>query len=124
MVEFIQDRRSHPRLKHNIPLKLFQEDGDIVTETADISRAGIYCEVHRALDLMTKVKIRLLLPIRRVGKKATKQISCEGVIVRTEPAAKLGFYHAAIFFNDITQKDADAIADYVNTCLERESALS
>ena len=56
-----QERREHPRIDNNIPVKISREDGDIVTETANISRSGAYCNVNKPIEMMTKVKINLLL---------------------------------------------------------------
>ena len=123
-MEFIKDRRQSPRLSQNVAIKIFQDEGDIVTETSNISGTGIYCKVNKYLRPMTKLKIKLLLPLSKNQKKTTKQISCQGVIVRTEPADSKGFYHAAIFFNDMTPKDAGIISDYVNCHLEQNVNLS
>jgi len=124
LIEFTQDRRQHPRLSQNVAIKIFQDEGDIVTETSNISGTGIYCKVNKYLRPMTKLKIRLLLPLRKNNKKTTKQISCHAVIVRAEPADSKGAYYVAIFFNDMTPKDAGIISDYVNSCLEQNVNLS
>jgi len=34
----VKERRKDPRLDNNIPVKICQEDGDLVTETKNISR--------------------------------------------------------------------------------------
>ena len=120
MVEFIKDRRRHQRINQNVPIKIFQENGDIVTETSNVSEAGIYCKINKPLKPMTKLKVRLLLPVRKSNKVVTKQLSCQGIIVRSEPAAK-GQYYIAVFFNELTAKEADVICDYVNCCLEQQS---
>ena len=114
-----QERRQYPRVKGEIPVKIQQEDGDMVTETENISRSGAYCRVNRYVKPMTKLKISLLLPMKRMGKNLTTKISCEGIVVRAEPVEGDDFYHAAIFFNNISQKDSDSIAEYVNYYLEK-----
>ena len=50
------ERRKAPRIIRNIPIKIFQEDGNIVTETGNVSRSGIYCRVNRRVEAMTKLK--------------------------------------------------------------------
>ena len=114
------ERRKHPRLYHNIPLKIWHEDGDIVTKTGNISRSGAYCQVNKYIAPMTKLKINFLLPVKKNGKTSSKKISCEGAVVRTD---QLGGneYCLAIFFSDISQRDADSIADYVSSALEQQS---
>ncbi len=115
------ERRKDHRLDNSIPLKLCQEDGDIVTETENISRSGAYCRVSRYIEPMTKIKTQLLLPITRNGKQATKRISCSGVVVRIEEISNpKDHYNVAIFFNDISVKDSELIADYISEYLEKD----
>ena len=116
-----QERRQYPRIAKNIPIKIFQEDGDIVTETGNISRSGVYCRVNRRIEPMTKLKINLLFPLRKNGKNLTKKISCQGVVVRTEAIHGEDSFYIAVFFNDITQRDADTIADYISSSLQQET---
>lgn len=113
------ERRIHPRVDNNVPLKISYEGGDIVTKTGNISRSGAYCSVDKYIAPMTKFKINLLLPVKKNGKTTSKKISCEGAVVRIEPAQANKHYNVAIFFNDISQRDAESIADYVSSCLEQ-----
>ena len=115
-----QERRRHPRAVTQIPLKIAQEEGDIVTESLNLSRSGVYCRISKRLHLMTKLKVQLLLPARKDDKSVTKTIHCEGVIVRVEPLIEAGWYNIAIFFNEIARRDAEFISDYVNSCLGKE----
>ena len=109
-----QERRRDPRLTHQVPVKIIQEDGDIVTETTNISRSGVYCRVNRALAPMSKLKVRLLLQVNHNGKMVAKHVNCTGVVVRTEPIDNV--YNVAIFFNDISKKDSECISNYLNSC--------
>jgi hypothetical protein len=113
------ERRNSPRVKSNVPVKIICDDGDIVTQTADISRSGVYCLVNRPVEMMTKLQVCLLIPTKKYGKTSTRKINCQGVVVRVEPVAGSKGAHVAIFFNDIAQRDADTIADYVTTYLEQ-----
>ena len=116
------ERRKDPRLTKNIPLKICQEDGDIVTETWNISRSGAYCRVTRYIEPMTKLKVHLLLPVKKNDKQATKKISCQGVVVRTEAVPGKDYFNVAIFFNEMPKKDADVIAEYVSSGLQVSSS--
>jgi len=115
----INERRKDPRLEDNIPVKICQEGGDFVAETQNISRSGAYCRVDRCIELMTKLKIHLLLTSPENGKKGARKVSCEGVVVRSEPVIGGEGYHLAIFFSDITKRDAEYITDYVSTYLKQ-----
>lgn len=113
----IDERRRDPRLENNIPVKICREDGDLVAETQNISRSGAYCYVNKNIAPMTKLKIHLMLTLSEEGKKKARKVSCEGVVVRCEPAPDGGGYHLAIFFSDITKRDAEYITDYISAYL-------
>jgi len=108
------ERRKDPRLYNNVPVKISQDAGDIVTESGNISRSGVYCRVNTYIEPMTKLKIYLLLPRQKNGRNTTKKIICQGVVVRAEPGKDEDSYNIAIFFSDIAHRDAEYIADYVN----------
>jgi len=119
----MDERRKNPRLENNIPVKICLEGGDLVTETQNISRSGAYCRVSQYIAPMTKLKIHLLLSLQKIGKNASKKISCEGVVVRSEPVSERGKYRIAIFFSDIKTRDAECITDYVSTYLEKDETV-
>ena len=113
-VETKQEKRRAPRLNKNIPVKICQEGGDTVTETLNISRSGVLCRVEKYIEVMTKLKIQLLLSFMKNGKTATKRISCSGVVIRSETMQNKKGCQVAVFFNDIAEKEAAAISEYVN----------
>ena len=118
----MSEKRLHPRAVKGIPLKICQGDGDIVTQTMNISRSGAHCRVNKRVELMTKLKIQILLPARKNQKRLTKTIHCHGVVVRVEPSTQNGRFDIAIFFNEIAQRDTEAINDYVGSCFEQDHA--
>lgn len=116
------ERRQSPRIAFNVPLKLSQAEGeDFVTQTVNISRSGAYCEVDNYIEPMTKLKVNLLVPVRKGEKSSAKKVSCNGIVVRTEPIELQQQYNVAIFFSDITKKDSEIISDYINNLLEQEA---
>ena len=119
----INERRGDPRLDNNIPVKICQEGGDIVAETQNISCSGAYCRVNKHIALMTKLKIHLLLSSPVEGKKKARKVSCEGVVVRSEPIKDGKGYHLAVFFSDITKRDAEYITDYVGAHLSLDRSV-
>lgn len=124
MQEF-QERRKNPRANKSIPLKISSGEFDIVTETENVSGAGAYCRVERYIEPMTKLKIVILLPIKQRNKVSTKKIECTGVVVRSENVPlQPNWFKIAIFFSDISNKDAQKISDYVNQHLQKESVIS
>jgi hypothetical protein len=116
------ERRQHPRVDNNVPLKISSADADFVTETKNISCAGAYCRVSRYLEPMTKLKVLLLLPVRKGKRVTTKKVSCFGVVVRTENILEGEGFNTAIFFNDIHPRDSRAIAEFVEGSRSRTDA--
>jgi len=113
------ERRKHPRLAGNIPVKLCAEEFDIVTETKNLSRTGAYCRVNKYIEPMTKMKIQLLLPFKQNTKTLTKKVSCQGVVVRAEAVPGGENFNIAIYFNEIKTRDADYISEFVHTALDQ-----
>lgn len=107
------DRRQHPRFKGSIPLKISSGDFDIVTETKNLSRNGAYCQVDKYIEPMTKLKIHLLLPFKREDKVVTKKVTCQGIVVRTEANPGQTGYNVAIYFNEIQDRGADCISEFI-----------
>ena len=116
-----QERRRYPRISRNIPVKICSDDFDLVTETKNLSRTGTYCRVNKYIEPMTKLKVQLLLQHKRSARVVTKKISCQGVVVRTESVPGGDYYNVAIYFNEIQNRDADYITDYVNMALNKST---
>lgn len=112
------ERRLHPRIQQNVPVKISSDEFDLVTETRNLSRSGAYCRVNKYIEPMTKLKIHLLLPFKRNKKVVTKKVSCSGIIVRTESIPGNDSFNVAIFFNDIQTRDADCVAEYVSSMID------
>ena len=107
------ERRRHPRLYHNLPLKISTDEVEIVTETQNLSCSGAFCRIDHRLEPMTKLKIHLLLPVRKGTKIQNRKISCIGVVVRCQ-LEDADHFNAAIFFSDITPRDAEIISEFVH----------
>ncbi len=123
----IPERRRHNRARNQLPLKIGDNNFDVITETVDISPTGIYCRISRLLPLMSKIDVMLFVPTKS-GSKQTKKIRCRGVVVRTEPVilkeTDRAHYNIAIFFTDISKKDQGIIASYVETVAMDENKVS
>ncbi|MBF0123042.1 MAG: PilZ domain-containing protein [Candidatus Omnitrophica bacterium] len=107
------ERRQHPRVANNVPVKISCPLADFVTQTQNISCSGTYCRVDKYLEPMTKLGITLLLPIKKSGKVVTKKVACNGVVVRSENIPNNKEFYTAIFFHDIHPKDSQTLAEFV-----------
>ena len=114
------EKRRHPRLESNIPVKISSDHGDILTETRNLSCSGAFCRVDQRLEPMTKLKVHLLLPLRKSDKVITKKITCQAVVVRTQAVAGEEYYETAIYFSDIAPKDSRTIHEFVESVMENK----
>ncbi len=117
------ERRRFPRIAKSLPLKLSTENFDAVTQTTNISANGALCESDKFLELFTKLKIILLIPLKENIKEKTTEkvvkVSCEGVVVRAEQIPGTSKYNIAIFFNRISKVAIQKISQYINYYLNR-----
>ncbi len=114
------DRRQDTRFYESIPVKISSEDFDFVTETINLSRSGVYCRIDKYVEPMTKLKIHLLLPFKRDNKIVTKKVSFHGIIVRTESVPDKNTFNVAIYFNEISKRDVEIVADFVSQVMEKK----
>jgi hypothetical protein len=115
------ERRRHPRLSYIVPVKISSDDVDIVTETINLSCNGVFCQVQKRIEPMTKLKVHLLLPLRKDHKIVTKKVTCMGVVIRAQLAAEQD-YETAIFFNDISPRDVRMISDFIEKVQEEKES--
>jgi hypothetical protein len=115
------EKRRHPRLERNIPVKISSDHGDILTETQNLSCSGAFCRMAQRLEPMTKLKVHLLLPLRKSDKVTTKKITCQGVVVRVQVADEKEYFDTAIFFSDIAPKDSRTISEFIESTMEKSN---
>ncbi|MFC1709432.1 PilZ domain-containing protein [Candidatus Omnitrophota bacterium] len=106
------EKRKHPRILKNLPLKIKNEDFDIVTETQNISCTGAYCRVDRYVAPFTKVKATIMISS---PDENSQSISCKGVVVRVEKNNNTlePQYNIAIYFNGISKTNLSRISRFV-----------
>ena len=113
------ERRSFPRVRdEGLALELNAGDFDTVTHTLDISASGIYCKIDKEIPIMSRVRIKLMVPDALKSDKATKELDVDGVIVREHPVIIDGVikhYDAAIFFDNLSSKNREVIQDYISS---------
>ncbi len=116
----MEERRQHPRIGKILPIKLSVSEFDILTETHNISASGAYLSLTRPLELMTKLKIILLIPLKKSKSKVIEKINCTGIVVRCKLIDKEARqpYRAAMYFNDLTERDRKILRSYINPLLK------
>ena len=113
------ERRRHPRIFKKLPLKLKINSFDLATETLNLSSSGVYCQIDKYIEPMTKVSMLLILPLKLKNNTAvTKKVTCKGVVVRTEKNSAGDKFNVAIFFSDVPEAEAENINRYIETHLQ------
>ena len=113
-----EERRKFPRIKDDIvSLKLNLGDFDTIAHTLDISASGLYCKIDKEIPLMSRVKLILMIPDSSKERESAKHLEVDGVVVREHPVIIDGetkHYDVAIFFDDLSEKDREAISNYIS----------
>lgn len=111
----IAERRSSPRVKKVLPLKVRipVQDADIVIRTSDISCNGAFCCTEQFIAPMTRLDITMLIP-RQSNKEAIK-VTCKGIVVRVKEDARSKLFNIGIFFTDIKEKERRKLEDYISS---------
>ena len=90
-------------------------------KTINVSANGVYFSSPGFIAPLTRLEIILLIPDKLDGTSAKKrEVSCEGVVVRTEPAAEskdVAEYDVACYFTSITEHDRAHLESYILTQL-------
>jgi len=112
-----KERRSFPRVADSdLSLEVLAGDFDMITHTLNLSASGVYCKLEREIPLMSRVKLKLMIPDASGHDGAARRLEVNGVVVREHPVIIDGVtkhFDAAIFFEDLSEKDRDAIKKYV-----------
>jgi hypothetical protein len=86
-------------------------------ETTNVSANGVYFTSPAYIAPLTRVEIVLLLPETIGGRPhAKREVSCEGVVVRTEPESQQhhhSTYDIACFFTSISEADRADLESYI-----------
>jgi hypothetical protein len=109
------ERRRHPRIDKHLQFKLMAEDFDIATETMNLSRNGVYCQINKNIPLLTNLKVFLALP-QNDEDNEFEYVECNGVVVRVEKNQSGSntddSYNVAIYFNKITDIDKEKLESF------------
>jgi c-di-GMP-binding flagellar brake protein YcgR len=106
------ERRKYPRVNQNLPIRVAVNGYDFMSSTRDISCVGTYCHVEKYMPPFTRVQVRLSLPIMDQTASTFYDVTCKGVVVRSEDGNAGGF-NIAIFFNDIKDEVRSKISQYI-----------
>jgi len=100
-----------------VPARLAMEiklgDDSASAESLNVSANGVYFASRAFIPLLTKLRVTLELPGE--GGAASK-VSCDGVVVRTEPERETPStreYQVACYFTEISDADRGRLESYI-----------
>jgi c-di-GMP-binding flagellar brake protein YcgR len=111
-----QDKRRHPRVAQKIRVRSSSREA-VEFETIDLSAGGFCCTAPAFLAPMTKLAVSLVLPHHGPGphRNGGDVVSCEAVVVRTDPPGQDhdGHYRLALFFSRMDDADRQRLHDFL-----------
>jgi len=113
------ERRRAPRADARLRVDLgAAPDGDALTvETINVGAGGVYVEVPRFIEPLTKLSLSMLIPGPTPGEEPVR-LETEAIVVRTLPEAEdpsTDRYEVACAFLDLGDEARDAINRYILT---------
>jgi hypothetical protein len=113
------ERRKSVRIPAKLAMEIKISGKDSApAQSINVSANGVYFSSPTFIPVLTKLEVNLSLPAagEDPASKMIRLISCEGVVVRTEPEKEqpgLSNYEIACYFTSINAKDKDYLDSYI-----------
>jgi len=113
------ERRRHSRVAAGVPFHLVTDGKDEPFDLVDLSESGVRIRSPRALTPMTRIRVRVVLPAKRVGSPADVAMDTTGVVVWSHKFAGGDSGRAAfdvgVFFSDLEDRQRNLLRAFVGT---------
>ena len=101
----LKERRAHERHATNLTIQGTPDQGGVVARMVarNLSVGGLYCTSTTDFPEMTRLAVRLMLPLKDSG---TEPVDLEAIVVRREELAPLKGrqrFEFALFFNSLDE---------------------
>ena len=120
MTQRAEDRRAHPRHATELQVQATPETGGVVARMVarNLSAGGLYCTSSANYEEMTRLAVRLMLPIRGSRNGDTQALDVEAVVVRRRELPESGAgeprYELGLFFTSIDDESRERIVDFLS----------
>lgn len=109
------ERRGAVRVPARLAMEIAVAGDTAQVESLNVSANGVYFVSQLHIPVLTRLSITLELPQGgRSGR--TRNVACDGVVVRTEPeeASKdVDAYNIACYFTSIDENDRETLERYI-----------
>ena len=114
----VKERRVHERHVISVNLQGTPEQGGIVARmiASNLSLGGLYCTSTTDFPEMTRLAVRLMLPMNH-SDTASEPVDLEAVVVRREKARSSNGqprYDIALYFTNVDPSTRDQLKRYLN----------
>lgn len=114
------ERRKAPRVEVDLPIILQGTEGEISGKTINISANGIYFEIPRFIEPMTKLRMGLAIPAAEGSGEKEGVVQFDGLVVRAEPDMETegtDTYRIAVFFTHVPDASRDILTTFIDKYL-------
>ena len=112
------ERRAHHRIDTTVELQGTPEEGGVVARmvASNLSAGGLYCTSTSDFPEMTRLSVRLMLPVDQNRPGETRALDLEAVVVRREKvSSQTGEtrYRLGLFFTGIDEDARKHLTTFV-----------
>ncbi len=110
-----KERRKAQRVEARLSMEVSLETAGVggkEVETLNVSTNGAYFVLDHFLEPLTKIEVTIVVP----GEKTPHSVTCQGIVVRTEPeepSPDVDSYNVACFFTHIPEKELEILEFYI-----------
>lgn len=108
------ERRVHARVPASVPFRLFAGDREATFDLMDLSESGVRIRCETAMTPMTRVKVAMVLPGRRVGASRDVTFETTGVVVWSHKAQP-GSFDTGVFFPELDDRQRNLLRTFVSS---------
>jgi c-di-GMP-binding flagellar brake protein YcgR len=114
-----EERRAHPRLSASLNAQSCPEQGGVVARmvTENLSMGGLYCTSDADFPEMTRLAVRLVLPIKKSKNGDTHSVDVEAVVVRREVLPSNSGnsrYKLGLFFTNVDDEARRCLTQFLD----------
>jgi len=114
----VKERRVHERHAINVTLQGTPDQGGIVARmiASNLSLGGLYCTSNSDFPEMTRLAVRLMLPMDQ-SETGSEPVDLEAVVVRREESRSTNGnprYDIALYFTNVDPSAHDQLKRYLN----------
>jgi hypothetical protein len=112
----LSDRRKSPRVAAELPIAVEGGPAEASGKTLNISENGVYFEVPRFIEPLTKVRMEMFIPTGDDNRGKGIRLGFDGVVVRVEPEEAAGYegpFRVAVFFTHVPEESMKALNAFI-----------